>query len=93
MSSSASDSPNDMSVALCLRFGVSLRLAREALERPLLPDRTEALPSSVLSAEPSPLLRRAELRGLSVFELPGILDLSERNEREESFVSDLLIDG
>lgn len=81
-----------MSVELCLRVGVSLRLAREALERPLLPERTEA-PSSVLSGVESPLLRTAELRGLSVFELPGILDLNERNDLDESLVSDLLMDG
>jgi hypothetical protein len=35
----------------------------------------------------------AELLGLSVLPEPGILDRSERNDRDESLVSDLLKEG
>lgn len=81
----------DMSVELCLRL-FSPRLPREA-ERPLLPDRTEAA-SGLLSESPLALeLSSVEFLGLSVLELPGILDLRERKDREESLVSLLLIDG
>lgn len=41
----------------------------------------------------SPFARIAELRGLSVFPEPGILDRRERKDREDSLVSDLLNEG
>ena len=87
-------SVDDKSVELCFRLGT---LFLEALDRPLLPDRTDAA-SRVFSPLESPLESNAELLGLSVFIdllllLPGILDRSERKDREESLVSDRLIDG
>lgn len=91
-------SVDDISVELCFKLGKSPRLFLEALERPLRPDRTDAA-SSVLSPLDSPLESSVELLGLSVLFidllllLPGILDRSERNDRDESFVSDLLMEG
>lgn len=78
------------SFVLCLSGGRSLRLARETLERPLLPDRTDAV-SAALSPPDSPFERMAEFLGLSVF--PGILDRRDLNDRDESFVSERLKDG
>lgn len=72
--------------------GISPRLVRETLERPLLPDRTEAASAILLSLE-SPFGWSVEFLGLSVFEPPGILDRSALKDREESLVSDLLKDG
>ena len=51
-------------------------------------------PASDFSYGPSPLARRVELRGLSVFPLePGILDRNDRKDRVESLVSDLWNEG
>jgi hypothetical protein len=82
------------SSGVCMRGGRSLRLALETLERPLLPDRTEAA-SAVLSVdEVSTLASTAEFLGLSVLALlPGILDRRDRKDRDDSLVSDLLKDG
>lgn len=68
----------------------SARMERDAVERALLPDFTDAA-SDVSSPFPS----RTELRGLSVLLLlaPGILLLSERKDRDDSLVSDLDMDG
>jgi len=44
-------------------------------------------------SETSAAARIVELRGLSVLLDPGILDRSDRRDREDSFVSDLLKDG
>lgn len=63
-----------------------LRPEREMLERPLLPDRTEA-------ASPVSPLATMEFLGLSVLPLPGILDRNPRKDRVESLVSDLLKEG
>lgn len=82
----------ERSVEADLNPGNSDRLVREALERPLRPERTEAA-SAVLSLGESPFPKLAEARGLSVLTLPGIFDRSERNDREDSLVSDLLKDG
>ena len=72
--------------------GESGELVLESAERPLFPDRKEA--ASDLSTRVSPLLNPdAELRGLSVLPLPGILDLNPRKDRFDSLVSDLLNDG
>jgi hypothetical protein len=72
--------------------GESGEFVLESAERPLFPDRKEA--ASDLSTSVSPLLNPdAELRGLSVLLLPGILDLNPRNDRFDSLVSDLLNDG
>jgi hypothetical protein len=58
---------------------------------PLFPDLTEA--ASDLSSDASPLERpEVELRGLSVLD-PGIFDLKDLNDREDSLVSDLLKEG
>lgn len=59
-------------------------------DRPLFTDLIEA--TSDLSASPveGPDI---EFRGLSTLELPGILDLNDLKEREDSFVSDLLNEG
>ena len=71
---------------------LSFKRKLESAERPLFPDRKEA--ASDLSTSVSPLLNPdAELRGLSVLLLPGILDLNPRNDRFDSLVSDLLNDG
>lgn len=67
------------------------RPLRERPDLPLFPDVTEA--ASDLSTASVPLDSMAEFLGLSVFPEPGILDLSDRNDREESLVSDLLNDG
>jgi hypothetical protein len=75
-----------------LNAGSSVRLAREALDRPLFPERTEAA-SFTLSFEESPFARLEDARGLSALPLPGILDRRERNDRDDSLVSDLLKDG
>lgn len=56
---------------------------------PLLPDLTDA-PSLLTKA--SLVVIMVEFRGLSLFE-PGILDLSDLNDLDESLVSDLLNDG
>jgi hypothetical protein len=60
-------------------------------ERPLLPDLTDDATSGFSGA--SPLVRMAELLGLSVLPEPGILERKERNERDESRVSVLLKEG
>lgn len=61
-----------------------------ALEcRPDLPD----LMVSVSDLSPSPLDSRAEVRGLSLFPDPGILDLRALKDLVESLVSDLLKEG
>lgn len=89
---------DDKSVELCLKCGVSLRLfLLEPFDRPLRPERTEAA-SSVFSLLDSPFASKVEFLGLSTFKdllllLPGILDRSERSDREESLVSDLLMEG
>lgn len=82
----------DRSVDVDLSPGTSERLAREALERPLRPERTEAA-SALLSFDESPFAKLEDERGLSVLIFPGILDRSERNDRDDSLVSDLLKDG
>jgi hypothetical protein len=82
----------DRSVEADLSPGNSERLAREALERPLRPERTEAA-SAPLSVVESPFAKLEEARGLSDLLFPGILDRSERNDRDDSLVSDLLKDG
>jgi hypothetical protein len=82
----------ERSVEADLNVGNSERLVREALERPLRPERTEAA-SAALSFGESPFPRFAEARGLSVLTPPGIFDRSERNDRDDSLVSDLLNDG
>jgi hypothetical protein len=70
----------------------SLRLIRECDDRPLFPDFTET--ASPLSSFVSPFERSVELLGLSVLPFPGILDRMEvLSEREDSFVSDLIIGG
>lgn len=66
------------------------RLERERPDLALFPEVTEA--ASDLSTG-SPLESMAEFLGLSVLPEPGILDLSERKDREDSLVSDLLNDG
>ena len=78
----------DMSVEECFREPISPRLAREALDRPLLPDLTDAASlDSVLDSA-------VEALGLStLLLLPGILDRRERNDRDDCWVSDLLNDG
>lgn len=81
----------EVSTESVLRFGMSGRFGRDALDRALRPDLTDAA-SAVLSPE-SPFDRMAEVRGLSSLPLPGILDRRERNDRDDSFVSDLLNDG
>jgi hypothetical protein len=72
----------------CVVVVESLRERREAPERPLLPDLTDA-------ASPSPLDRMAEFLGLSAALLePGILDRRGfLKDRRDSFVSDLLKEG
>jgi hypothetical protein len=57
---------------------------------PLLPDLTDA--ASDFSGA-SPLERTAELLGLSVLAEPGILERSERKDRDESLVSERLKEG
>ncbi len=49
--------------------------------------------ASDLSVGGSPFESMVEDRGLSFFELPGILDRSERNDRVESLVSERLKEG
>jgi hypothetical protein len=66
------------------------RLDRPCGDLPLFPDLTEA--TSAFSGV-SPFVSMAELLGLSVLPEPGILDRSERNDRDESRVSDLLKEG
>ena len=68
----------------------SARLLRVNGDFPLLPDFTEA--ASDFSCG-SPFARMAELRGLSVLPEPGILDRSDRKDRDDSLVSDLLKEG
>jgi hypothetical protein len=68
----------------------SARLARVCDDLPLRPDLTD--PASDFSSV-SPFARIAEPLGLSVLPEPGILERRERNEREDSLVSDLLKDG
>jgi len=68
----------------------SVRLARLCGDLPLLPDLTEA--TSDFSGR-SPFASMVELRGLSVLVEPGILERRERNERDESLVSDRLKEG
>ncbi len=82
----------DRSVEADLNAGSSVRLARDALDRPLRPERTEAA-SVALSFEESPFARLDDARGLSDLLLPGILERSERNDRDDSLVSDLLKEG
>jgi hypothetical protein len=65
----------------------SVRLARLCGDLLLLPDLTEAVSAA------SPLASTAELLGLSVLPEPGILERKERNDREDSLVSDLLKEG
>jgi len=60
----------------------------DIFERLLFPDLTDA--TSDLSTSDSPF--EVEFLGLSVFE-PGIFDRSDLNDREDSFVSDLLKEG
>lgn len=57
--------------------------------RPDLPD----LMVSLSDLSPSPLDSRAELRGLSLFPEPGILDRRALKDLVESLVSDLLKEG
>lgn len=83
----------ERSVELFLSVGRSLRLRRDTLDLALRPDRTEAASFLAVSFGVSPLDRIAELLGLSVLPLPGILDRRERNDRVESLVSDLLKEG
>ena len=71
--------------------GMSFRLVRETADLPLLEDLTEAASDFSLAA--SPLERMAELLGLSVLLEPGILERSERKERDDSLVSERLKDG
>jgi hypothetical protein len=68
----------------------SERLTLLCGDLPLFPDLTEA--ASDLSGT-SLLDSMAELLGLSVLPEPGILERSERNERDESLVSDRLKEG
>jgi hypothetical protein len=67
----------------------SLRLIRVS-GFAVFPDFTEA--ASDLSGR-STLASIVEFRGLSVFPDPGILDRRDRNDRDDSFVSDLLKEG
>lgn len=69
----------------------STRLDLDTADLLLRPDRTDA--TSDLSTSVSPLERIVEFRGLSVFPLPGILDRSALNERDDSFVSDFPKEG
>jgi len=71
-------------------LGEGMESARLALDFPFLPDFTEA--ASNFSGK-SPFASIAEFRGLSVLPEPGIFDRRDRNERDESLVSDLLNDG
>jgi hypothetical protein len=82
----------DKSVLACFSAGRSDRLIRELLDRPLFPDLTDAA-STGFSVGDSPLARLEEPRGLSVLLLPGILERSERRDRDDSLVSDLLKEG
>lgn len=78
----------DRSVEECFKEPISPRLVREALERPLLPERTEA------ASFDSVFVKIVEFLGLSVLLLlPGIFDRKERKDLEDSLVSDLLNDG
>ena len=79
-----------MSVPAVLRGGSSLRLNRDELERPCLLERLSSLLDSVGF---SPLDKTLEFLGLSDLLLLRILDPRERNEREDSLVSDRLKDG
>ncbi len=72
---------------------IDSRRLRLALDLLLFPDFTDAASDLSAEASPFPLERMVEFRGLSVFPLPGILDRRDRNEREDSFVSDLLNEG
>lgn len=69
----------------------STRLDLDTADLLLRPDRTDA--TSDLSTRVSPLERTVELRGLSVFPPPGILDRSALKERDDSFVSDFPREG
>lgn len=71
----------------------SARLALDALDLALVADLIDA--ASDLSVPPETVsIWDSDVLGLSVFMLPGILDRIEpRNERVDSFVSDLLKDG
>lgn len=84
------DSSEAESFKFVLIEGRSPRLVLETLDRPLRPERTDAV-SAALSPLDSPLERSAEFLGLSV--LPGILERRERKDREESLVSERLKDG
>jgi hypothetical protein len=55
-------------------------------------ERLLGLPEAAASGS-SPLVTTVEFLGLSFLFVPGILDLSERKDRDESLVSDLLKDG
>jgi hypothetical protein len=79
--------PMDISVEECFKEPTSPRLVRETLDLPLLPDLTDA------ASLESPLENAVEFLGLSLLLLPGILDLSERKDRTDSLVSDLLKEG
>jgi hypothetical protein len=92
-SSTMGESMGVWSPAACLSGGRSLRLARDALDRPLLADRTEAA-SAAFSAVVSPFDNKVEFLGLSVLALlPGILERRDRNDRDDSLVSDRLKEG
>lgn len=89
----------DKSVELCLSGGGgSIRLFLDPLDRPLRAERTDAA-SRDFSPLASPFDSRAEFLGLSVLLgllllfPPGILDRRDRKDRDESLVSDLLIEG
>lgn len=78
----------DISVDECFSDGRSPRLAREPLDRPLLPDLTEA------ASLDSVLGKAVEARGLStLLLLPGIFDRKERKDLDDCWVSDLLKEG
>ena len=68
------------------------RRLRLVLDLPL-PDLTDATSDLSADASPFPLDMMVEFRGLSVFPVPGILDRSDRKDREDSLVSDLLKEG
>lgn len=67
----------------------SARPVLEAAERVLLPDLTDAASDLSFSV---PDIMDIEFRGLSVL-VPGIFDLNDRKDLDDSLVSDLLNDG